>query len=275
MNIYDYTDYRKFLLDFYTERKAKYDYFSVRYIAENVGFQSASFFSQLVKGRSNMSVELIRKFSTFLGFSKIQSEYFETLVLYNQSKTHDKKKLYFEKLSSFRNSKLKQIDSRYFEFYDKWYYSAIRELLYIYPFKDNIKELSKLLIPSISPQETRKAIENLIKWGLIIKDDQGHYVRSDNFSITTGPDAQSFYLNNYQHAVLQLAKSAIDNFPKDTRQFSTLTMSLSPEGYSKFTDALQEFRCRLLKIAEQDSSEDRVYQLNMQLFPLTKQIKRI
>lgn len=274
MNIYDYTDYRKFLYDFYMEKKAKHRYFTVRYIAKNVGFKSASFFSQLIKGKSNISLELARKFSSFFNLTANQADYFEALICYNQAKSHDEKKFYFEKLSSFKNSRIKTIDAKYFEFYDKWYYTAIRELLYFYPLKEDYKKLAKLLIPAISPVQAQRAIARLVKWGMIKKDEAGFYTRSDTHSITTGIDAQSFYINNYQQAILKLARDALDNFPRDQRQFSTLTMSLSPQGYEKFKDELQQFRSRLLELAEQDSFEERVYQLNFQLFPLTKQTKR-
>lgn len=275
MDIFNYTDYRKFLNDFYLEKKAHHRHFTVRYIAEQVGFKSASFFSQLVRGRSNISLELARKFSSFMNLTKTQSAYFETLILYNQAKSHEEKKNHFEKLITFRQSKIKKIDSKYFEFYDKWYYSAIRELLYIYPFDgENYKTFAKLLEPSITPQQARKAISRLEKWGLVNKNKDGFYIRSDNESISTGLDAHSFYINNYQRAVLNLAQEAINNYTRDCRQFSTLTLSLSPGGYKKFLFELQEFRHKLLTVGEEDSEEDRIYQLNIQLFPLSKKIQR-
>ncbi len=274
MNIYDYTDYRKFLYDYYLQQKAEHRHFTLRYIAKEVGFRSASFFSQLINGKSNISLKMARRFSTFMKLNPTQEEYFQTLICYNQAKTHDEKKIFFEKLTGFRNSRIKCIDSKYFEFYDKWYYTAIRELLYIHPFDGNYKKLGRLLIPSIGLSEAQKAIRRLEKWGLIKRGENGLFYRSDNQNITTGSDAQSFYINNYQQAILKLAGDALDNIPRDQRQFSTLTMSLSPKGYEKFKDELQLFRRRLLEIAQEDSSEDRVYQLNFQLFPLTKKAKR-
>ncbi len=274
MNIYDYTDYRKFLYDYYMEQKSRHRYFTVRYIAKKVGFRSASFFSQLVNDKSNISLELARKFSSFMGLTKNQSDYFEALICYNQARLHSEKRMFFEKLTTFKNSRIKCIDAKYFEFYDKWYYSAIRELLYFYEFKDDYKKLARLLIPSITVLEAQRAIARLEKWGLIKKDCRGYFSRSDKENITTGSDAQSFHINNYQQAILKLAADALDMIPRNHRQFSTLTMSLSPQGFQMFKDELQQFRRRLLDIAQKDSSENRVYQLNFQLFPLTKQVTK-
>ena len=274
MNVFNYTDYRKFLNDFYLERKKKYRYFTVRYIAEKVGFRSASFFSQVINGRSNLSVEMTQKFCVFIGFAKPQSDYFETLVFYNQAKNHSDKKRYFERLSSFKQAKIRLLDTKYFEFYDKWYYSAIRELLYICPCKGEAGKLAKLLSPSISPAQAQKALKLLEKWDLIKKDANGYFVRSDIQSLSTGLETQSFYVNNFNQAVMDLAKQAMDKYQKDTRSFSTLTMSLSRQGYKRFEDEVHQFRRHLLKIAEEDSLEDRVYQMNIQLFPLSKPVSR-
>jgi uncharacterized protein (TIGR02147 family) len=269
MNIFDYTDYRKYLRDYYENRKGTDRSFTVRHIAENVGLKSASFFSQLMNGRSNMSPELAYKFSKFIGHNKKECDYFETLVSYNQAKSHPQKKKLFEKLISFKQSKIRTIDSNLYEFYDKWYYNAIRELLFFYPFNGNFQMLGKILNPSISPAEAQKAVTLLDQWGLIKRDASGRYVRSDDQSITTGMEAQSFYVNNFQHAVLDLAKGALDRFPRDERSLSTLTMSLSPEGYHKMESEIHLFRRRMLTIAEEDTRENRVYQMNVQLFPMT------
>jgi uncharacterized protein (TIGR02147 family) len=273
MNIFNYTDYRKYLKDYYKEKKAEDRAFTVRYIARKVGFRSASFFSQLINGRSNMSTELVYKFCRFLELDNKEREYFESLVNYNQAKNHAQKKSLFEKLASFKQSKLRTIDANLYEYYDKWYYSAIRELLYFFPFRGDFRALAKTLNPQIRPTEAERAIMLLEKWGLITKDKNGGYVRSDSRSITTGTEAQSFFINNFQHAVLDLAKGALDRFPRDVRSFSTLTMSLSNNAYRRIEEEISQCRRRILSIAEEDTSEDTVYQMNVQLFPVTRSLQ--
>jgi uncharacterized protein (TIGR02147 family) len=273
MNIFDYSDYRKYLRDYYQDQKARDRNFTVRYIAEKVGFKSASFFCQLMNGRSNMSTELINKFCLFLNFDKKESAYFESLVNYNQAKNHIQKKKLFENIISFKQSKVRMIDANLYEFYDKWYYNAIRELLYFYPFSGDYHKLAKVLNPAISPAEARTAIALLLTWGLVRKDESGRYVRSDNQSITTGMAAESFYINNFQHAVLDLAKGSLDRFPRSERSLSTLTMSLSSGAYQKVESEIHLFRQRLLSIAEADLHEERVYQMNIQLFPVTNALQ--
>jgi uncharacterized protein (TIGR02147 family) len=67
-----------------------------------------------------------------------------------------------------------------------------------------------------------------------------------------------------------MAISALDAIAPEMRDFSTLTLSVSQEGLKQIKDVLAESRKTIMKIAKSDSNEDRVYQLNLQLFPLTR-----
>ena len=56
MNLFAYSDYRLLLKDMYQERKRREPKFSYRYIALHAGFKSAGFFSQIIQGKSNISM---------------------------------------------------------------------------------------------------------------------------------------------------------------------------------------------------------------------------
>lgn len=48
VDIFCYTDYRKFLFDFYEAKKRSTPHFSHRYVAQKVGFSSSGFFSKII-----------------------------------------------------------------------------------------------------------------------------------------------------------------------------------------------------------------------------------
>lgn len=269
-NIFDYMDYRAFLKDVYQENKARNPAYSCRFIARHVGFRSASFFSQILKGRSNISLGMAARFAAFLKLKRKEVDFFEALVLFNQAKGHEEKKQGFERLMAFRSSRVRIVGADQYEFYEKWYYTAIREALYFRPFQGNYEELAKLLSPPIKPAEARQAVALLLKLGMIKKNSQGRFVRSDAVSNSTGYEANAVAIQNFQLQTLALAGEAIDRFPREARSLSTLTFSLSPKGYQAIEEELKGFRRKLLQIAEGDQKEDAVYQVNFQVFPLTK-----
>lgn len=269
-NVFDYTDYREFLRDAYRENNDRNPAFSYRYIASKVGFRSASFFSQILKGKSNISVSTAARFAAFLKLKRKEIDFFEALVHYNQAKTHAEKKLAFERLMSFRGSRVKIVGADSYEFYEKWYYTAIRELLWFEPFRGDYDALARKVSPAIKSAEARQTIALLLRLGLAARDSQGRIVRADSVSSSTGYEASATAIHNFQLQTLSLAGEAIDRFPRDKRSLSTLTFSLSDKGYQAIAEELQGFRRKLLKIAESDAGEDTVYQVNFQVFPLTR-----
>jgi uncharacterized protein (TIGR02147 family) len=70
-----------------------------------------------------------------------------------------------------------------------------------------------------------------------------------------------------------LAKEALERFPKQLRDSSTLTLGLSKEGYLAAVEKIAALRKDLLDIARFDRQIDRVIQVNLHAFPLTKIVK--
>jgi uncharacterized protein (TIGR02147 family) len=270
IDIFQYTDYRKFLADFYEAEKKRNPHYSHRYIAQKVGFTSSGFFSKILQGKTNISSDLALRFADFLKLKKSEAEYFGLLVFFNQAKSHADKKRWFEKIVAFSKSKVKIVQVSQYEFFQKWYFVAIRELLAFYTFSGDFVQLGKMIDPPISPAQARKGIELLEKLSLIKKDEDGCYRQTDTL-ISTGYDVKSVAINNFQIATLDLAKESIDRFPKDERDISTLTLSFSKELYGTIHGKLKEFRREILELVKNDpNAVDRVYQVNFQIFPLSK-----
>lgn len=269
---FTYINYRKLLKDLYNERKKKDSYFSYRYIAQKVGFSSAGFFTNIIQGKRNISSEFIFKFADVFQLKKSEVDYFELLVHFDQAKNHEQKKYYLEKILAHKKSKVKVTDTWQYEFYSKWYYTAIRELIDLYPFKGDFTELAKRVSPPIKPADAKKAVELLEKMGIIHMNEHGIYEQTDNL-ITTGYEAYSVAISNFLMQMSDLAKEAIDLYPRDKRDISTLTLTLSEQGFATIQERLKSFRRELMEIHREDKSQkrqDRVYHINFHIFPLSK-----
>jgi uncharacterized protein (TIGR02147 family) len=92
-------------------------------------------------------------------------------------------------------------------------------------------------------------------------------------AVTAGDEVMSVALLHFHRQSLDLAKRAIERYPADRRDISGVTMSLSRAGFDKLKAEIQDFRKRVMLIAEQDADEDGVYQLNLQLYPLSRRRK--
>lgn len=268
INIFDYFDFRSLMKDLYQERKASDPGFSYRFIAQKAGFSSAGFFTKVLQGKSNISTQLIFKFAEVFKLTKAQTDYFELLVLFDQSISHAEKRHYFDKMVSIRKSKVKTLDPKLFELFDRWYYVAVREILDVYLFSDDYKDLAKRVHPPLKPSEAKDAIETLEKLGFIKRDPNGYFKRLDTI-VSSGDEWNSLIIQKYQAETIDLAKDALYTVPKSHRDISTLTLSISETGLMRIKEKIKEYRRELLEIAKADESADRVYQLNLQLFPLS------
>jgi uncharacterized protein (TIGR02147 family) len=268
-SIYNYTDFRKFLSDRFVELKADNKHFTYRYIAAKAGFKSPGFFTQVLQSKSNLSDRLIPNLGLVFCLKPRDSHYLELMVHYNQAVSHVEKRHFFGKMVACKKAQINTIGPDAYEFYDKWYYSAIRAILHYNPFEGDYKKLAKMIIPSITVAEAKKAIAVLCRLGFIEKADSGMYTIT-NKNITTGLNTDSVIINNFLINTLDIAKDAFYNFPKEKRSFSALTASVSDAGYEMIKKRIDEFRSELVELVKMDKGIDRVYQVNIQLFPMTE-----
>jgi uncharacterized protein (TIGR02147 family) len=269
LTVFDFTDYRLFMKAYYQFQKRKNPAFSHRYFALRAKVNSSGFYKNVMDGKRSLGRSLIVRFAEAMELRKKESDYFENMVYFSEAKTVEEKRIYFERMMALRKLDAYLVQSSQFEFYSKWYYSAIRELIGLIRFKDDYAALARLLDPPIRPDQAEKAIKVLEGLKFIAKDEKGIYRQAQNH-ITTGSEVESLNVANYQIACMELAKEAIDRHPPAHRDMSTLTLSLSKPAYEAMKEEIIAFRKKLLAMEKQFPKADRVYQLNTHFFPLSK-----
>lgn len=269
INIYEYQNYRTYLQDYFKEEKERNPRFSHRAVLMKMGISSTGFLANVMSGKSNLTNAHIARLGKILKLSARDTQYFENLVHFTQSKTIEEKNEYYERISASQKYKLKVLSKKQLCLYEEWYYSVIRELLYFIEFKNDFCALAKMVDPPIRAQEAKKAIETLNKLGLIKKDTKGVYKQTDAV-VTSGDEVDSFHVANFQLSTMDYAKRALEKVKGKDRDISVVTMTLSEESFLKIKQEIQEFRKKLCRIAEMESAPDQVFQLNINLFPVTK-----
>jgi HAE1 family hydrophobic/amphiphilic exporter-1 len=69
---------------------------------------------------------------------------------------------------------------------------------------------------------------------------------------------------------IEQAKQAIDRFKKEDREIGTLSLSVSEDLMARIKDKVKHLRREILEMARLDETAERVYQINFQIFPLSK-----
>ncbi len=271
MNIYDYFDYRKYIKDYYEMKKKDHAYFSFRFMGQKLQIDPG-YLVKVMQGKYHLSQKTIPLVAALFKLSEKESAYFETLVHFGKAKSNEETKIFFEKLLSFKDVRVKRLESYQFEFYQRWYYSAIRSLLGFYDFTGDFNELANLLSPPISVKEAKNAINLLEKTGLIEQQSDGKY-NLKNTMITSGEDWKSIAIRQFQKETILLAAESIDRHDKSIRDISTVTIAVSQNDIEEIKAMAKEFRASILKFAEDCTEPQRVYQLNIQFIPLTEVTK--
>ena len=267
--IVEYTDFRMYMRDFYEDRKLR-SAFSWREFSKNAGFSSPSYMKVVCDGKSKLSRIGVERTGAAMGLTGFEMDYFRAMVKFGQAETEEKKKAaYEEMLSIAKTYNVRTLEGDLFQYYDSWRNPVLRELAPIMP-GATPGEMAKMCYPEVSAAEVRDSLDFLTKSGLL-KRENGNFVQSET-SVKGSTDATRLALRGMHREMSKLATPALE-LPKEIRNFSGVTMGLSRESFGKIEKVLNECRRQVIDIAAEEKNIEQVYRLNLQLFPLTKNVK--
>jgi uncharacterized protein (TIGR02147 family) len=268
-SIFEYTDYRRYLRDFYAWAKVHKKGFSHRSFLGNAGMAGSAYLKRVMEGQHDLTPDSVAKFAKALSLTSQEKLFFESLVSFNQAQTLGDKDRFFKRLMDVKSPHRTAIlEPGQYEYYKDWYNVAIREILAFLPYKNNAAEISRHLTPEVSPGKVKKAIELLQRLGLVTQGPDGAW-RASASILKTDPSIQSLMIPRFHQSMARLALDAIERYPKDERYFSGSTLSVSPKMYDAIIEKIRALRADILDYVASSEEPEQVYHLNMQLFPLT------
>lgn len=268
-NVFAYNDFRQYLKDAIAERKRASRSFSHRFLLGKLGVTSTGFLANILSGKRNLPGPYVGRLAAALGLARKPARYFEILVAFNQAKRLVDKERLYQEMVAMKPADMKMLEGRELRLFSAWYYVAIRELMCFLPMRDDYEALARKLLPSIQPREARKAVDDLLEIGLLERLPGGG-LRQAQKALSAGDSVKSVQAAAYQRATMQLAMEALDRVPHADRDISTLTLTLSEQSFRKAVAEVRQLRKTLLKLALDEPAPDRVFQCNLQLFPLSK-----
>ena len=262
-----YLDYRAYVADYCEWRRLSDPAFSQRVFAKEADLpaSSSSLLPAVLKGRRNLSQNLRVKFSKALKLGEREANYFDVLVQFNQAKGMAEKNFFFTKLSKFRTSRAHVLNETQFEFFSKWYYSAIRNFFSMETGERNPVAIAARLFPEVSPAQVEDAIHLLLSLELIKKTANGYAVTEKH--ISTPKDVQARAAREHMLELTRMSMEILDKTPAALRQYNALMFTVSPQGFDTVKERIRSFLEELREILDRDQDEDRIYSLTLQLFP--------
>lgn len=266
-SVLEYQNYREYLSAAFAERKARAG-FTWREFAKLAGYASPVYLKLVADGKSSLSELGVERVASALGLSGKELAYFRLLVRFNHEKDAGAKKALFVELRQIAEScKVAVLGADQFDYYQDWYNPVLRELAPAMSAASE-DEMAAKLQPAVSPAKVRKSLALLCKAGLLKQDSEGRWQQTDH-NITSGSEVSSLAVRGMHSQMGALALDSLESVPTAERDISGLTLGLSAQGFERAREELREFRRRLVEIAQADAAAERVYRLNLQLFPLT------
>ncbi len=274
-----YVDFRIYLKDYFEFRQKQsegqlrpYSYSDFSAAAD---IKSPHYLKMIISGDRNLSLDMCKKFARALKLEKSEFVEFETLVLYGQEKDPLLRNKYLKQLSEIRSHnalKNGQFDQETWDKVPGW----LSWVLYSMIDQENVsytpEELKKTLRPQVSEKEVAEALQKLLQSGDM--EIVGGYARKKNKMISNADKIPPALIRKLQSELIYLGlESLYKDDPKD-REISGFTMAMTEDEFQWVRHELRKVRKELqtkLMMAREKKQGKKVYQVNIQLFPLTNE----
>lgn len=269
-SIFEYSDYRKFLADYYLNRKAASATYSHRQFAKQAGLSSPSHLLMIIKGERNLSIKTIPKFVDGLKLGTKERKFFELLVVYSQTDDLQIKAKVFADIMQIKSSiaGLHRLEKEKFDFLSKWYVVAIYVMVGLKDFKADPAWIVKRLGNKILVSQAKEALTNLLNLKMI-EVDKIAGLKQASGAITVADDTRSIAVFNYHQSMIRLAEEALKTKAPSLREMNGATVSIPLDKLAEVKERIRNFRKEINQLAASYEDSDEVYQLNIQFFPLT------
>ena len=215
----------------------------------------------------------VEKVVPVLGLFGAQAEYFRMMVLFCDSPRPEVRNSSFEKMMKIaQENRVEFLEAKSFAYFSSWANPVLRELAPIMKGASPL-EMGHTLVPAISAAEARESLDLQESLGLLEKDECGNYHQTSE-GVSSSREVMSATVVNMQKQYAHLAAEALERYSREYRHISGMTMGLDREAYERLAAELDAFRKKVADIVSNVKSYDRVYRLNLQLFPLSKKVEK-
>lgn len=277
--IVEYLDYRVYMREFYEERK-RTSAFTWREFSKLSGFASSGYLKLVCDGKTRLRGAGAESVAKAMGLSGFQVEYFCCMVEFCDAQTNEEKQAAYGEMCRLADAnKVRVLGGEAYAYFSSWINPTLRELAPIMPGAKPL-EMARVLCPSVPAADVRFSLDQMVQMGLLKKIESAgevSYVQTDvGINPVDNQDhkaALNVAVRSMQKQFARLAADALDEFDGSERNLSGITMGLDRTAYERVAKEMAEFRKRIESIVSDVKDYDRVYRINLQMFPLTRKLE--
>lgn len=279
IDVFAFLDPRDFLQAVYEQEKSAAKKYSYERFSARLGLGSNAYSFLIISGRRPLTSKAAKKIAKALELLPDQEKYFLAMCRYCHAKTPAERDQGLQELLELkaRNSEsdLEQSQMKYFS---EWFHVVIRELAGTPDFADDPKWIADRTLPRISVTDATYSLELLKNLQYIAFNADKNCWEQTQARISSGSEVRSLTLQRLHRQMAQLAMDAVMTVESADREFGGITATLTEEEVFQLKMQLQAARKKIVedillkrsKQQEPDNTKQRVYQINFQMFPLTR-----
>ncbi len=278
----EYTDFRLYLKDVYEFRRRTestgmraYSYSTFSAAAD---IRSPNYLKLIIEGRRNISDDMITKFARALRLNRLDTEEFRALVRYGQANEPMDRNQFLKELSDLRSKRAFAAGEINQQNWDKvpdwigWVLFAMSEQSRV---DFDPASLQKLFRAKASTEDIKASLQKLLDSGDLARSEATGDVYKARDLVESPQDLPVALIRKLQAELIYLGiESLFRDSPKE-REFGAMTVALTEEEFNQVRFELRQLRKRLQRdasVKRKTTKADRVYQMNIQLFPLTDKV---
>lgn len=270
-DVLDYLEYREFLKDWFVESKKDNRFTSYRYLGQKTGVDPA-WLVRVFQKEGHLNEEALPAFIRLCGFDDRRAEYFRILYRFCKTKAKSSLSELYCRLMELREMEARVLTSPEFMYFGNWACTALRALIGISENTSDLHAVANHLNPPISQNDARNALEVLKQLKLIEKDGHGGWNITQQI-VTTGGEVKSIAVRNFHRRTLELAQESLDRHSIAERDVSSIVFTVDQADIPEFKQRIEDFRRGLLQFAKRSEHANRVYALNVSMFPLSEVVE--
>ncbi|MFW7379284.1 MAG: TIGR02147 family protein [Oligoflexus sp.] len=266
-----FLDYKPFFAALFSQAKEKLGKYTYHEYAEDMGFAATNIMHQFIRGHRKLTSKAAVQIVKLLDLRGTERRYFEAMVEYCNTNVPAKREELFQKMLLEKSQVLSSDqDKDWLDYLSEWYHPVVREIVGLQGFRADSQWISDQIQPRIRPEQARKSLELLERLGFIEATDDGNSYRQTEKSLSTGHAVRGIGFTRYHQKMIEMGKESLANAKGNKRDVSASTISVDEATFHKIKSMIHEFNAKVMTECGEAEHPDRVYQLNIQLFPFAE-----
>lgn len=265
INIFDYTDYRKFLNDCFEAKKALDKHFTYGRWAKEIGLSSISGLTMILNGQRHAGKQIISLLIENLKLTDDEKEHFQKLIKL-QKQAKDDSSLVMYMMDNLKLEEKVQDELRPLQF--KWQMGFLREAIKWQDFQGSDEYLSHKCRFPVDKGQLENILNEMINEGMI---KEKNYKYSLNQSYQSSPVDIRYFQYLHKEFLRMIDQAYEFDFVTRALEYRMIVIKKErlAEAKQRINKMLNEF-IQEFDSSKEDSNSSDVYLTSLHFIPLSK-----